>query len=538
MGFQAKTSVLVSIVALTGLRWTRPADGQIAPPTGPRDLVVFVAREKPDLYRLVGQEPIPYGVAKFHDPKAIVADAQQGCFYVIDEPRLLTEKVKIWRIASDGSAQVVLQADTAKNGGPFGLSVGLGLDDRGRPLVADRDSGLWRLNPDGQLRQLLRGEDKPLTRMTAATGCQRGWLVATSYLYESSQNAGMILTYKNQGGLFQIDPQTNPPAVTCLVENRTPGGEEYETYWRKPAQLFVDAAGRIVLVDAGSVRTRTEEVYIGGRPSTSSRPQRVTTSAIGGGVFVRHPDGRFEDLTFKTPDESSGPMRRPTGAAQWSDDTYIVADPEMYVEGINGTGGLLLLKLDGLREARWPFGQRIQPVGVAILRGAGTPAQAASVRPIRIEDLAGSHTAGRIARIESVSWECKPANTNDPVIGIGMGWDVQPRDKAEARLRVVFEGARWTVAADGAFGFCANGVDPQADGTPLVMNGQVTATGQLLTVLAHYRGKSMFDTQVGSVDARLRSGAEPGTIEMNVTINIFTKTERLKGAFTQVMPVK
>jgi len=65
----------------------------------------------------------------------------------------------------------------------------------------------------------------------------------------------------------------------------------------------------------------------------------------------------------------------------------------------------------------------------------------------------------------------------------------------------------------------------------------VTATGQLVTALAHYRGKSMFDTQVGSVDARLRS-AEPDTVQMDVTINVFTKTERLKGAFTQGMPVK
>jgi hypothetical protein len=60
-----------------------------------------------------------------------------------------------------------------------------------------------------------------------------------------------------------------------------------------------------------------------------------------------------------------------TGAAEWSEDTYIVADPEMYVEGVNSTGGLLLLKLDGSREARWPFGYRIQPVGLTVLRGTG-----------------------------------------------------------------------------------------------------------------------------------------------------------------------
>ena len=34
------------------------------------------------------------------------------------------------------------------------------------------------------------------------------------------------------------------------------------------------------------------------------------------------------------------------------------------------------------------------------------------------------------------------------------------------------------------------------------------------------------------------ANAEPGTIEMDVTINVFTRTERLKGAFTQTMPVK
>ncbi|MDI9433461.1 MAG: hypothetical protein QM570_17235 [Planctomycetota bacterium] len=230
MSVQAKRSVLLSIVALMGLSWTRPASGQIGPPTGSRDLVVFVAREKPDLYRLVGQEPIPYGASRFHNPKAIVADPQQGCFYVIDEPRLLTEKVKIWRIAGDGSAQVVLQADTAKSGGPFGLDVSLGLDHQGRPLVADRDSGLWRLNPNGQLQQLLQPKDKPLIRMTAATGCQQGWLVATSYLHETSQNAaGMILTHKNQGGLFQIDPKATVRLPHPARRRRHPAG-------RRPAR--------------------------------------------------------------------------------------------------------------------------------------------------------------------------------------------------------------------------------------------------------------------------------------------------------------
>lgn len=536
MNVRVETSTLLSIIVATGLSWARPVRAAVAPPTQPRDLVVFVAREKPDLYRLVGSQPLPYGAAKFYNPKAIVADAQRNCLYVLDYPRLLTEKVKLWRIAGDGSAQVVFDTKTAKGGGSLGLAVGLGLDNQGRPLVADRDSGLWRLNADGQLQQLLKGEDKPLIRMTAVTASGNRWLIATSYLYEVSQgDAEMIQIHKNQGGLFRIDPQTNPPGAECLIENRLPESAEYDTYWRHPTGLFIDAAGRIVLVDAGSSQTRKEDVYIGGRQTSQYSPQRVTTSTINGGVFVRHPDGRFENLTFKTSQQSAGPMRRPTGAAQWSDDTYIVADPEMVVEGINGAGGLLLLKLDGSREARWPFGYRIQPVGVAILRGAGTPAQAVPAKPIQIANLAGVHTAGKITAIESVSWECKPANSNDPLIGIGMGWEVQPAEKAAARLRSVLEGARWSVAADGTLGFCASGIDPQAQETPLVMSGKVTTTGELVTALARYRGKSLFDTQVGTLDARLHGG-DPGTVRMDVTINIFTNTERLKGTFTQMMP--
>lgn len=526
--------LIATIICSSG---TLPIRAAVAPPTQPRDLVIFIAREKPDLYRLVGSQPVPYGTAKFVNPKTMVADPERNCVYVLDYPRLLTEKVKLWRIVGDGAAQVVLQTDTARGGGPFGLVVSLGLDPQGRPLVADRDSGLWRLNPGGQLQQLLESKDKPLIRMTAVTGLGHAWLVSTSYLYEVSQGgAEMIQIDKNQGGLFRIDPQANPPGATCLVENRVPGGAEYETYWRAPSSMFVDAAGRIVLVDAGTSQTTKEEVYIGGRPTSTYRPQRVTTSTINGGVFVRHPDGRFENLTFKNPEQSSGPMRRPAAAAQWSDDTYIVADPGMYVQGINGTGGLLLLKLDGSREPRWPFGYHIQPVGVAVLRGAGTPAQAAAVKHIQVADLVGMHTAGTITAIETVSWECKPANSNDPLIGIGMGWKVQPPDEAAAKLRSVFEGARWSIADNGTLGFCGNGVDPQAQENPAIMSGKVTPVGQLLRAQAQYRKTRMFDTQLGSLDARLH-GSEPGTVQMDVTINIFTNTDRLKGTFTQVMPI-
>jgi hypothetical protein len=209
----------------------------------------------------------------------------------------------------------------------------------------------------------------------------------------------------------------------------------------------------------------------------------------------------------------------------------------MYVEGIAGTGGLLLLKLDGSREARWPFGQRLRPLGVAILRGAGIPAQATEAREIRLADLVGVHSAGKIARIESVSWERKPQNGGGILGGVGMGWEAQPRAQAEAKLRSTFEGARWAIADDGALHFSAHGVSPQTQETPLVMQGQVTVLEHTVSANASYKTVSMFDTQVGSLDVRLRSTG-PDTIVLSVVTNIFTKTERLKAVFEQTMTLQ
>ncbi len=314
-----------------------------------------------------------------------------------------------------------------------------------------------------------------------------------------------IRIWRNQGGLYRVDPRRAPAGVDGLLVNRKPGGEEFETYWRTLSQVFVDAAGRVVLVDAGSVWQRQEDTYI--RPAKEDRdaelrPKRTFTSTINGGIFLLHPDGGFEDLTFKTPARSSGPMRRPTGAAQWSDDTYIVADPEMHAEGINGSGGLLLLKLDGSREARWPFGYRLKPTGVAILRGAGAPAEARPTFPVRIADLAGNNTAGPITRIESVSLERKP----------------EPKGGSLLPPLII----NW---------------DPQQEGTPLVMQGKITVHEQTANASAGYQHKSLYDTQVGSLDARLYREAKDH-IKMNVTVNVFTNTERLKGTFEQTMPTR
>ena len=581
-----KAALLLTITYLscvtTGQAGTAPAQTRtIAAPTNATDLVVFVAKFKRDLYRLVGTEAVPYGTVQFYSPQSIIADRANQCFYVLDEPKLMTETTKIWRVAPDGTGAVVFEAPSTTRGGPFSNPTNLGLDGAGRVLVSDSVTGLWRLESNGFLRRVLDGKDKPLYKITASTGCAGSvLLVGTSYMHEvtggqmlnfshdrwrsetwspsphftndalvqynlfrgrapvidhtgvgnSTGRQVPIRIWKNQGGLYVLDISGPQARYARSVINKEPGGAEHETLWRTLKQLFVDAHGRLILIDAGSEKTRTERVYIG--PGYSSNP-RVTKSVINGGIFVLHPDGRLENLTFKNPQQSSGPMRRPYGAAQWSDDTYIVADPEMYVKGVNGTGGLLLLKLDGSREARWPFGYRIKPVGVAVLRGAGQPAQAAVEREVRLVDLGGIQKGGPITSIGSVSWEVQPANTNNPLAGIGMNWQKQPRAASEAKIRSLFEGAAWRFTKDGAAAFCANGVNPQQQGTPFVMRGEIAVHGGVATAQLSYKSASMFDTQLGSLDVRIRS-TQPGQYTMHVTATIFTKTERLKAAFVQV----
>ena len=557
----------------------------VSPPTGERDLVVFVARWRPELFRLVGQQPVPYGTARFTSPRALVADPAHQCFYVFDEPSRLDETRKIWRIDGQGNPTLVFQGHLTTHGGPFGKPTSLGLDPTGQLLVADAVTGLWRLEGEGRIQRLVEGKDKPLFKITAVTSARGpGLIVGTSYMHEvtggqmlnlperlvgkplrefngmwtptpsygglpiveldgtgvanSTGRQVPIRVWRNQGGLYQVEVAAGQVKVQGLLVNQKPGGADYDTYWQTLSQVFLDTAGRLVLVDAGSTSKREEEVYIrpGRDEQAQSRPKRTTTSIIRGGLILLHADGRLEDLTFKTPDQSSGPLRQPVGAAQWSDDTYIVADPELYVSGINGTGGLLLLKLDGSREARWPFGYQIKPAGVAILRGAGSPAAAQTALPISTGALAGTHTAGPILRIESVALERKPEGGGGPLGSIVIHWDRQSAAEAEQRLRAYFEGARWSILPDGVLHFSAKGVAPQQEGTPWVMVGKVTVLGQIANASASYQRKTAFDAQIGSLDARLLRGQED-SLTMNVTVNVFTNTERLKATFEQTMPL-
>jgi len=120
---------------------------------------------------------------------------------------------------------------------------------------------------------------------------------------------------------------------------------------------------------------------------------------------------------------------------------------------------------------------------------------------------------------------------------MALKWDPQPPAQAEQKLRALFEGAQWSITEDGTLHFSARGVDSQQEGTPLVMRGKVTVQGQMASVSASYQRKTLFDTQIGSLDARLYRG-DTGNLTMSVTTNVFTNTERLKATFEQAMPLK
>jgi hypothetical protein len=325
--------------------------GQAGGPPGERDMIVFIAHWKPTLYQMLGNAPQPLGEARFQNAQSLAVDPATKRIYVLDARTYLKDGFYVWRINPDGTGQVLFKGMYTTNGGPFGHPASIHCDGAGGVLLADPLTGLWRIGPDGRANQLL-GKEKPFKQLNAAVPAPGGgYLLACGH---QSEITGQLLIFRwsVQGGLFWIDGTFAPASARMVLENRHPGQPEEQTLWRKVAQIFPDAAGRLWLVDAGQQEDK----------------KRVKRE-INGGVFMATPDGRFEDLTYKTPDGLPGPMRFPTGIAQWDGDTCLIADWGLYLPNTNrGAGGLMLLKPDGRREAKWHFGWQLKPMGVGILR--------------------------------------------------------------------------------------------------------------------------------------------------------------------------
>lgn len=69
------------------------------------------------------------------------------------------------------------------------------------------------------------------------------------------------------------------------------------------------------------------------------------------------------------------------------------------------------------------------------------------------------------------------------------------------------------------------------------MQGRATVHDQMANISAGYQRKNLYDAQIGLIDARLYR-TTTGSVLMDVTINVFTNTERLKATFAQTAPWK
>lgn len=524
-----------------------------------RDLVCFIARFKPFLYRLVGAHAIPWGSARFYDPTGIVADRKRGCFWVLDRPMKSDQPVRIWRIAPDGAARIVYQRQ-------FGLETRLlALGPSGRLLVGDHDMGLWREEGDGEFRWAVR-DRRPLRRITAAAvGRDGALLVGCSYLHETrgmkDPNKGGTLgplTEKSQGALLRVDLGRKPIGVQPLLANREPGGKEIDTYWRLLRQVFVDGAGRTLLVDAGG-SFRHEELEFLGTPAalhstklmfrrsraealysrtagthTEHIRKRVNAAEIDGGVLVMHPDGKLEDLTFKNPEKRRGLLWRPQGAAEWAPGVYLIADPNMYAPGMNGAGGLLLLSLDGSRRSRWRFGWRRKPIGVAILARDQADARTALPPPLRVAHLAGSYRAGAVQNVVRAAYARIEHRKQPGILGRMTKKTVaQPRAAAVQRLQQLFAGARWRVGPSGAVEVCLAGANPNQR-RPEVMRGRCRIEYSAGLVGASNVAATDTDPSVCRLQATLvRSAAN--RVRLHVHYMSLVKAEAVDGEFDQVL---
>lgn len=533
-------SALLLAIALLAPPAVRAA-GPLGPP-GAGDLVVFIAKEEPQLFRLVGHRAVPFGQARLEQPIALAADQRAGCFYILDNPKYVSGNGRLIRVAPDGRATVLL--NVPRDRWPFDKVSSLSMGADGGLYMAGQAAGLYRM-AQGGARRVALGDDQRLERITAALALARGnLLLATAYRDDVDPGSeSRAPTHRRRPGDLMILNLQNPRgSLRVAIANQKQGGRHYDTWWRTIGQMLVDSAGRIVLVDSGS-RTPASKSYTGYQYQYQAQQnplgaakQMHAASNLNGGVLVIHPNGRLEDLTYKNPGQSAGPLRHPQGIAQWDQNTYLVADPQMHVPGRGQAGGLMLLMLDGSRDPRWSFGRGIRPHGVAILRGAGAAAPAAGPEPapLSLSMLTAPRQGGDIIRIDrlKVSRKGQPANTRlySP---FGQGWSELPRPQAIQRLRQVCQGAAWRVRSDGAAAWLARGAQMGQAG-PFHLTGTCRVERNLGVMTLGYRTQGKFDTQHGSLKARLMRMPDGG-ITAEVELTIFTKGERIQAVFNQAL---
>jgi len=236
------------------------------------DLIVFIAKEKPTLYRLVGTKPLAWGTASFHSPTSIVADPKQRCFFVLDRPRYVYQPFKVWRIEVDGKASVLFEGEREKDGRPFASLLGLILDAEGNLFIVDGTSGVWCLDNNRRVHQLLDG-DKPLRTFTAdephllrgvAKWSEDTLLIADPDAYVKSVNG--------TGGLFLLRPDGTQEVLAAFGYRLKPLGVAILRGAPKSpvppgAKLGlrevvgVHRAGRITKVSSASYERQTQSPY-------------------------------------------------------------------------------------------------------------------------------------------------------------------------------------------------------------------------------------------------------------------------------------
>jgi hypothetical protein len=476
---------------------------------GEKDLVVFIAEFKPTLYRLAGRRPAPWGDARFYSPVAIIADARTRCFFVLDQPMHNDEPFKIWRIDAAGHGVVVYQSP--RGASSFSWIQGLGQDSQGQLILTDAGSGLWRLEPDGQLINLFSPQP-PVNNFTAGTSGSDGKLyIVSSYRNQVVSRDIIVNTIHTQGGLYRLTP-TGQTHLESLVPNQRPGAPEFDTHWRQVRQLFKDVAGRLLLVDAGSVKSGNNQ------------------SEILGGVLAFQPgNGQLTDLTYTAPQGNSGPMRHPRGIEQWDAESYIVADPGMVVEGINGPGGLLILHGNGRREALWPFGYRLRPCGVAVLRGVN-PAPLPPALPIDPAVIAGKYGGGE-PHIGSLKWERQKTTSYAPG-DLLYGLDVvsgmmTPLEEGPARSRLysIWEHAEWIIAPDGSL---------RLESPAGTLDGKLTINADYALASLAYKRENAFDTKTHTVDAMLFR-TQSGQLQASISFSYMDNKDRVTAEFEQLL---